>query len=190
MGKRNRHPISQEDTGKRPQRFRPGLFELNNRGFTLPGYNYLGPGNDLNRGTPTDPDDYIAQDHDYDYRDIEDAGENPYTTYSEADEVARQRFGYGYGGNLGKVAFTKKRLLAEAGIIGKTKTKKRHHFMLKQQSDPKHHFTTAIANPDQKLPAKPLDVKNSKPAPKIPEGGTTPGQRANQPNQGRPGTHY
>ena len=207
MGKRSRHSTSLQDAiseaakKKKPQQFHPQA-NVFGRGLVLPGYNYLGPGNDLSSGRPTDPDDYIAQDHDYDYRDLEDAGINPYITYSEADEVARRRFGYGYGGNLGKAAFTKKKLLAEAGILAKTKFKKRHHFMLKQQSDPRFHFVNNVAKPTNQqltnssnvvVDKKQLDKLDPK-KPAMPAGGTTPGQRANQPNQGQPkkpkGIHF
>lgn len=136
MGKRTREEDKKkDDRGKRQK----------SRGYTLPGYRYLGPGNDLDNGTPVDRDDYIAQDHDYDYADLQAAGINPYTTYSEADEIARTQFGSGYGGNIGKVYFTKKKLLADAGILKHTKFKKRHHFMVKKQSDPKHHFIHNVA---------------------------------------------
>ena len=129
------------------------------RGLALPGYNYLGPGNDLNNGVPTDRNDYVAQDHDYDYRDLEDAGINPYTTYSEADDVARRQFSGGGGGNLGRAFFESKRQAAAAGLIKRTWMKKRHHFLLKQQSDPRHHFMTQVANPENKTTSDAAKIK-------------------------------
>lgn len=38
-----------------------------NKGLVLPGYNYLGPGNSLNRGAPTNQIDADAQIHDHQY---------------------------------------------------------------------------------------------------------------------------
>lgn len=147
MGKRNRHPnFLNGSSNKKAQKYRPGLNWMS-RGLALPGYNYLGPGNDLNNGPPTDRNDAIAQDHDYDYRDLQDAGVNPYTTYSEADDVARREFSGGGGGNMGRAFFEKKRAAAAAGLIKRTWIKKRHHFLLKQQSDPKHHFINEVAAP-------------------------------------------
>lgn len=35
--------------------------------FIFPGHKYLGPGNNINAGTPVDMDDFIAQQHDIDY---------------------------------------------------------------------------------------------------------------------------
>lgn len=37
------------------------------KGFLLPGHNYIGPGNPVNNGEPIDQDDLIAQVHDIDY---------------------------------------------------------------------------------------------------------------------------
>jgi len=81
--------------------------------WSLPGYNYIGPGNPTNDGyLPVDDDDMGASDHDGDYGDIQDTNQNPYLRYSNADEKARQRFGkraHGYGGKLGKAYFTGKK---------------------------------------------------------------------------------
>ncbi|KAL4710079.1 hypothetical protein ACJJTC_016481 [Scirpophaga incertulas] len=41
-------------------------------GYTLPGYKYLGPGNDLDLGEPTNDLDRIAQEHDQTYASIQD----------------------------------------------------------------------------------------------------------------------
>lgn len=134
------------------------------RGWTLPGYNFLGPGNDLDNAVPTDRDDYIAQDHDYDYQDLESAGINPYITYSEADDIAMKQFGHGYGGNIGKATFMKKKILAAAGVLKSTQFKKRHHYILKKQSNPKHHFIENVAKGEDKK----KEVKKEE-AKKVPE---------------------
>ena len=56
------------------------------RGFVPPGYKYLGPGNDLNRGKPTNAADALAKQHDILYDALLKAGANPYTQWSDADQ--------------------------------------------------------------------------------------------------------
>ena len=80
--------------------------------WTLPGYNYLGPGNPVDDFPPQNEDDAIARDHDMDYQDILDSGQNPYLRYSNADEKARKKFGHSIGGYIGKAAFTVKKYIA------------------------------------------------------------------------------
>lgn len=134
-----------------------------NSGFTLPGYKFLGPGNDLDNATPSNYDDYVAQDHDFDYGDIENAGINPYTTYTEADEIARTKFGSSYGGNAGKLFFGAKKLASKVGLIRSAQIKKRHHYIVKKQSNPRHHFIEEVAKGNKVLPVdekvKPVDSK-------------------------------
>ena len=60
--------------------------------LTLPGYNYLGPFNKLNKGPPRSYNDLIAAIHDDHYDDIQNEGGNPYTMYNDADENAFERF--------------------------------------------------------------------------------------------------
>ena len=43
------------------------LFPLSMPNLTLPGFNYLGPGNPLDNGEPTNNADRIARDHDFEY---------------------------------------------------------------------------------------------------------------------------
>lgn len=86
--------------------------------LTLPGYNYLGPGNPLDKGEPTNQSDYVAQDHDHEYQRYIDAGLNPYLNFNEADQVAIDNFGNDIGGIIGRTVFTLKRTLANAGLIG------------------------------------------------------------------------
>lgn len=74
--------------------------------WSLPGYNYLGPGNPTNDGyLPTDEDDRLSMEHDDKYGDIERSGQNPYLKYGEDDEKVYEKFGHGYGGYLGKAWF-------------------------------------------------------------------------------------
>lgn len=91
--------------------------EKRKRGWVAPGYNYLGPGNDMGM-VPVDEDDRIAQDHDERYTKYQKYGHDPYWNWNEADEVARNEFGHGYGGWIGKGAFTLKRTAYQAGLIG------------------------------------------------------------------------
>lgn len=86
--------------------------------LTLPGYNYLGPGNQLDNGEPTNLSDYVAQDHDYEYQRYIDAGLNPYLNFNEADQVAIDNFGNDVGGMIGRAVFKVKKILAESGVIG------------------------------------------------------------------------
>lgn len=55
-------------------------------GWTLPGYEYLGPFNDVDGPEPTDELDTLAKIHDQQYEDLQKAGINPYTTYNYADQ--------------------------------------------------------------------------------------------------------
>lgn len=56
------------------------------RGWVPRGYDYLGPGNDLNRGPPRNKNDAVAQDHDIEYGQLEEENRAPYRLYSGADE--------------------------------------------------------------------------------------------------------
>nr|QTE04024.1 MAG: capsid protein [Ciconia boyciana parvo-like hybrid virus] len=56
------------------------------RGFVPNGYDYLGPGNDLNRGPPRNKNDAVAQDHDQEYGRLDEENRAPYRLYSNADE--------------------------------------------------------------------------------------------------------
>lgn len=92
--------------------------EKRKRGWTAPGYNYLGPGNDMGDLVPVDEDDAIAQEHDENYRKYQKYEMDPYWNYNPADEKARTEFGHGYGGWIGKAAFTAKKAAAKVGLIG------------------------------------------------------------------------
>lgn len=91
--------------------------EKRKRGWVAPGYSYLGPGNDMGM-VPVDRDDEIAQEHDRAYTKYQKYEEDPYWNYSPADEKARTEFGHGYGGWIGKAAFTAKKAAAKVGLIG------------------------------------------------------------------------
>lgn len=86
--------------------------------WTLPGYKYLGPGNKLLKGEPTNHNDKVAQEHDYAYDAYLKAKKNPYTNWNDADEVFLQKSTLNdYGGVLGKSFFTAKKAAYRAGLI-------------------------------------------------------------------------
>lgn len=99
-----------------PKNKRTLLKRLIDRGFTLPGYNYLGPFNAQENGEPTNPSDRAAQQHDQGYSMLRKRL-NPYTTYNDADADADAAWGYDYGGRIAKRVFRKKEDLAEKGWI-------------------------------------------------------------------------
>jgi hypothetical protein len=93
------------------------------RGFVPPGYRYLGPGNSLDVGEPTNEADALAREHDKAYSAILAAGGRPYTQWSDADQE--------FFGNLtvndiptavAKGLFGFKKGLNAVGLIGKTGT--------------------------------------------------------------------
>lgn len=101
------------------------------KGYTLPGYNYLGPGNPMDNGPPTDADDRIAVKHDEEYGFITDSGSDPYWNWNAADEEALPKFGHGYGGYIAKGFFGAKKAAHRVGAIGYNhpKSSKKQHFI-------------------------------------------------------------
>lgn len=98
------------------------------RDWSLPGYKYLGPGNKLDKGKPTNRNDEVAFRHDVLYDKYIKEGKNPYLRWSDADEKAVQEFSFDdYGGAAGKLFFKGKRFAYQAGLIGHVndKAKKR-----------------------------------------------------------------
>ncbi len=95
------------------------------KGLTLPGYNYLGPFNDLNNGPPTNPTDAAAKRHDEAYDKLQKEGVNPYTTYNDADEAFIQEVENDIGGLIGKSVFKAKKAAAQLGIIPEHTTPQR-----------------------------------------------------------------
>lgn len=59
-------------------------------GYTLPGYKYLGPGNDLDLGEPTNELDKLAQEHDISYNEIEQEFQEDINKGVE-ESIAKQR---------------------------------------------------------------------------------------------------
>lgn len=92
----------------------------NARGLVLPGYNYLGPGNGLDRGEPVNRADEVAREHDISYNEQLQAGDNPYLKYNHADAEFQEKLAddTSFGGNLGKAVFqAKKRVLEPFGLV-------------------------------------------------------------------------
>lgn len=86
--------------------------------LSLPGYKYLGPGNKIDKGTPSNFNDFVAKIHDIGYGKIIHRGGNPYLHWSEADAAAYRSFTTGdYGGALAKTFFGLKKAAYEAGLI-------------------------------------------------------------------------
>ena len=89
--------------------------------LSLPGYKYLGPGNSINKGKPTNYNDAVAYIHDLGYGELIQKGKNPYIHFSDADEQALKNFDFSsYGGILGKGYFALKKGAYKAGLIGHT----------------------------------------------------------------------
>jgi hypothetical protein len=62
---------------------------IKDKGITLPGSKYIGPGNAMNKGKPKDRGDALAYQHDKDYDKLLKGGVKPkdlYTGYSNADK--------------------------------------------------------------------------------------------------------
>lgn len=83
-------------------------------GLTLPGYRYLGPGNSLDRGDPTNASDAAARRHDYSCSAYKLHGKNPYIYFNKADErfIKETDQATDWGGKLGNWFFRGKRYLA------------------------------------------------------------------------------
>ncbi|QTE03783.1 MAG: capsid protein [Grus japonensis parvo-like hybrid virus] len=89
------------------------------KGWLVPGHNYLGPGNPLHNGKPTNHNDRIAQKHDWGYDRILRRGKDPYWNYNNDDRRAQRDFDHSsIGGTLGRTFFTFKRFASQAGWIG------------------------------------------------------------------------
>lgn len=90
--------------------------------FSLPGYKYLGPGNRLDKGKPTNRNDAVAQEHDYAYESYLKKRQNPYTAWNRADDEFLKKVKLeDYGGVLGNAYFQTKKFAFRAGIINDIK---------------------------------------------------------------------
>lgn len=88
------------------------------RGWVPYGYNYLGPGNDLHRGKPTNRADRAAQKHDWRYHEYEKQGKRPKLVYNQADEEFINEVGEDSPVPwIAKKVFQAKRKVADWGFI-------------------------------------------------------------------------
>lgn len=94
--------------------------------WTLPGYNYLGPGNSLDKGKPTNENDAAAFRHDVEYDEIENLGFDPYTMWSEADQRLLDNTNWkDYGGVIAKLLYHSKKQLHRLQLVGEVPKKQR-----------------------------------------------------------------
>lgn len=84
------------------------------KGWTVPGYNYLGPFNPLKNGKPVNKADRAAQRHDRAYDRYINSGKNPYLYFNKADQdfINELENDSSFGGILGKAAFKVKKAIA------------------------------------------------------------------------------
>lgn len=108
------------------------------RGFVPPGYRYLGPGNDLDRGEPTNENDRTAQTHDIGYTELEKEGVDPYWTYNDADETfLKELKPNDIPTYVAKGVFSVKKAAAKVGLLKTTMKSKAKTW----DSDPRHKKT-------------------------------------------------
>lgn len=83
-------------------------------GWVPPGYKYLGPGNSLDQGEPTNPSDAAAKEHDEAYDQYIKSGKNPYLYFSAADQrfIDQTKDAKDWGGKVGHYFFRVKRAFA------------------------------------------------------------------------------
>lgn len=83
-------------------------------GWVPPGYKYLGPGNDLDQGEPTNPSDAAAKEHDEAYDRYLRSGRNPYLYHNPADDtfIDKTKDAKDWGGKVGHYFFRVKRAFA------------------------------------------------------------------------------
>lgn len=101
-------------TGKRKATYRLRSNSKKQKGFTLPGYNNLGPFNDLN--TPLKKSDAAALKHDKEYAKL---GKRAYWTFNQADEDFLEEIDdeKDIGAQIAKKVFRGKKKLAEWNIL-------------------------------------------------------------------------
>ncbi|XP_072463668.1 uncharacterized protein [Notamacropus eugenii] len=114
------------------------------QGYTLPGYKYLGPGNTLDHGEPTNQSDKAAKKHDQHYHLIQQAEHNPYLYFNEADRtfIEETEKATDWGGWLGNKAFKLKPAIAPNLEHTRKKQKTNHpsQTVSKKRPAPRHIF--------------------------------------------------
>ena len=88
--------------------------------WSVPGFNYMGPGNKMDKGPPTARDDAVSLEHDVEYGKIEKEGVNPKWVWSDADEKFVNEIKDTKTGRwISKPYFQAKKLAYQAGLIDK-----------------------------------------------------------------------
>ncbi len=90
------------------------------RGWVLPFYKYVGPGNTLNRGRPVNKADWAARIHDKAYTEILRKGRRAYTRFNEADAAMLRsvKGDYSFGGLAARGTFGLKKLITKHDVKG------------------------------------------------------------------------
>ena len=98
-----------------------GFKRLFPSGLTYPGHNYMGPGNPLDNGPPTNENDLTSLIHDRRYKYLQDEGKDVYTAFSDADQQWLNDIHPtdSIGAALGYAWFNGKKALWKAGLIPK-----------------------------------------------------------------------
>ncbi|AIT18930.1 putative VP1 [Tusavirus 1] len=105
------------------------------KGWVPPGYNYLGPGNDLDAGEPTNKSDAAARKHDFAYSAYLKQGLDPYWNFNKADEkfIRDTEGATDWGGRLGHWIFRAKKHilphLKEPTLAGRKRPAPAHIFV-------------------------------------------------------------
>lgn len=99
------------------------------------GYDFLGPGNDVNYNVPRNAADVQAKYHDIDYGKAQEEGENPYTEWGPDDD----EFLFGLQPNdiptwVAKGAFKAKQLGGRLGLLH-TRGKRTYHLQICYEAD-------------------------------------------------------
>lgn len=87
------------------------------------GYDFLGPGNEVNYNVPRNWNDVVAKDHDIEYGEIIKEGGDPYVEWSDADQVFLDRLKEDDAASLAaRGIFEGKKKAWQAGLINKRKS--------------------------------------------------------------------
>lgn len=97
---------------------------IRKHGWTPPGYDFMGPGNDIDFAPPRNWNDRVSKDHDIEYGVQEKIHKsNPKYYYNDADEKFIKHIGGNGWGMIAKNVFKAKKWLAERGVIGDKRTR-------------------------------------------------------------------
>lgn len=97
--------------------------------WTMPGFNYMGPGNVMDDAPPTNRDDFQAQKHDEQYTEYLKKGEDPYWNWNDADEEFIENVGETWTGTAAKKIFQGKRALSKLHALGHIRSTRHNHMV-------------------------------------------------------------